>query len=69
MAQHMLTIFLADISGIASVGRGAHASGEVFCIGEQRPPLGLQEVDDGQVLTLLLEVRSLGGKKVHVGVP
>ena len=69
MTQHVLAIFLADISGIAAIGRGAHSSGEVFCVSEKRPPLGLEQVDDRQVLALLLEVCSLGGKKVHVGVP
>ena len=63
VTQDVLAVFLADIGGITAVRRRAHPSGEVLCIGKQRSPLGLQEVDHPQVLALLLQVRSLVERK------
>jgi len=37
-------------------------------VGEEGAPLGLQEVDDPQVLPELFELGTCGGKEVHVGV-
>ena len=68
MAQEVLPVLLADVDDVVALLVDARPAGEFLGVGEQAPPLRLQQVDHVQVLALRLGVAALGGQEVDVGV-
>src|SRR6185503_13486398 len=70
----VLAVLLPDVGEVSAATEngigtaGIAATAEVLGVGEEGAPLGLQEVDDPQVLPELFELGACGGKEVHVGV-
>jgi hypothetical protein len=74
VAEGVLAVLLPDVGEVSAATEngsgtaGIAATAEVLGVGEEGAPLGLQEVDDPQVLPELFELGACGGKEVHVGV-
>ena len=52
VAEHVLPVFLADIRYVAAAIDDTGLAGKILGVGEQRAPLGLQHIDDTQILRL-----------------
>ena len=72
MAHEVLPVLLRCVDDVVALAGDAGLSREVLYVRKQASPLGLQEVDDVQVLGLRLEVAALRREEMNVrvaGVP
>ena len=72
VAHEVLPVLLRCVDDVVALAGHAWLSREVLYVRKQASPLGLQEVDDVQVLGLRLEVAALRREEMHVrvaGVP
>ena len=68
MAHEVLAVFLGGVDDAVAGAGDARLAGEVLGVGEEAAPLGLEQVDDVQVLALRLGVGALRAQEVNVGV-
>ena len=68
VAHEVLAVLLGGVDDVVALAGDAGFAGEVLDVGEEAAPLGLQEVDDVEVLGLGFEVAALRGEEVYVGV-
>ena len=68
VAHEVLAVLLGDVDDAVAGPRDAWLAGEVLGVREEAAPLGLEQVDDVQVLALRLRVGALGPQEVDVRV-
>ena len=68
VTHEVLAVLLGHVDDVVAVLLDRRRTSEVLGVGEQTPPLGLEQVYDVQVFSLGFGMRALSGQKMDVGV-